>query len=296
MRRLLPLLLGLCLLLCACGGQQQTRSAPAPGPSAAPLPEPSAAPLSPRPSVPVYWEGLLRLRGYDCEGTLYLCPEELGRLFGLAFVSEYDARGFALRLQDWTLEAPAEAEVYVADGRYLYCPEGYRVLQGRVYFPAELCERLFSVRISFDGARAELDASGFQLLRGGEDYYDTHYHVEDLYWLSHIIYAEAGSEPLAGQLGVGSVVLNRVRSELFPPTVMGVVLQRNHRIQFSPVENGRIAAEPDETAMLAACLCLEGYNPVGESLYFINPDLGDSAWFENALEEVVRIGNHVFYS
>ena len=144
--------------------------------------------------------------------------------------------------------------------------------------------------------RADLDSSGFRLLEGGPSYYDTHFHADDLFWLSHIIYAEAHWESLAGQIGVGSVVLNRVKSDLFPQTVMAVVLDREHITQFDPVESGEVTAQPDEQAMLAACLCLEGYNTVGDSLYFVNPERGDETWFENALIPTVTIGHHVFYS
>ena len=57
-----------------------------------------------------------------------------------------------------------------------------------------------------------------------------------------------------------------------------------------------VLAEPDERAVLAACLCLEGYNPVGDSLYFMNPETGDGTWFEHALNPTVTIGHHQFYS
>ncbi len=290
-RLLLSLCLCLTLLLAACGGEQA-----APRPSPEPLPAPTVAPAPLEADVPVYCDGLLRLRGYDAAGTLYLCPEDVCALFGLPAVAESDDRGFRLRLEAWVLEGDAGASVYRVDGRYLYCPEGYRVIGGRLSLPAAAFEKLFGLRLSLEGERAVLDASRFQLLKGGEDYYLTHFHADDLFWLSHIIYAEAHWEVLEGQIGVGNVVLNRVKSELFPATVMAVVLDREHEVQFSPVETGEVLAEPDEQALLAACLCLEGYNTVGESLYFLNPETGDSTWFENALHPTVTIGHHQFYS
>ena len=291
MKRLLPLLLYLCLCLAACTAQQT--SAPT---AETPLLAASPVPVEPWPAVPVYVDGLLTLRGYDCDGELYLCPMELCRLFGIDAEESAEPSGYQLRLPLWTLEAPVDAEVYTADGRYLYCPSGYRSLYNRVYCPADISERLFGVSLSYDGRRADLDSSGFRLLEGGPSYYDTHFHADDLFWLSHIIYAEAHWESLAGQIGVGSVVLNRVKSDLFPQTVMAVVLDREHITQFDPVESGDVTAQPDEQAMLAACLCLEGYNTVGDSLYFVNPERGDERWFENALTPTVTIGHHIFYS
>src|SRR5699024_4807238 len=44
----------------------------------------------------------------------------------------------------------------------------------------------------------------------------------DLNLLSRIIYGEARGEPYEGQVAVGAVVLNRVRSSSFPNTIAGV--------------------------------------------------------------------------
>ncbi len=275
-RRLLCLCLVLPLLSCA-------------------LPKARADGTAP-PGVRVYVDGLLRLRGYDRAGTLFLSAEDVCTLFAIPFEAERTADGYTLRLRGWELSAPAGKEVFTADGRYLYCPEGFGEWDGRVCFPADLIERLFGLRIRFDGQRADVDTSRFQLLRGGEEYYAVHFHPDDLYWLSHIIYSEADREPLAGMIGVGNVVLNRVANESFPPTVMAVVLDKENRIQFSPVETGGVLADPDETSVIAACLVLEGYNTVGGSLYYVNPDLADDSWFREALVPTVTIGHHHFYT
>ena len=286
----------LCLFLLSFAACQKVPSAASPSPSPSPLPVPSAAVPSEWPELPVYIDGLLRLRAYDCEGTLFLCPEDVCALFDLPAEAEIGENGCRLQLEAWTLEAPAGESIFTADGRYLYCPEGYRVIEGRFALPSDAVERLFGLQILQEPGRVVIDASRRQLLEGGENYYLTHFHADDLFWLSHIIYAEAHWEPLEGQIGVGCVVLNRVKSDLFPATVMAVVLDREHEIQFSPVETGEVLAEPDEQAMLAACLCLEGYNPVGDSLYFMNPETGDGTWFEHALNPTVTIGHHQFYS
>lgn len=63
--------------------------------------------------------------------------------------------------------------------------------------------------------------------------------AEDLELLACIIQCEAEGEPYEGKLAVGSVVLNRVASNSFPNTIMGVIYQSG---QFSPVASGRMAA------------------------------------------------------
>ena len=246
--------------------------------------------------VRVYVDGLLRLRGFRAEGILWLCPEDLCALFGVTAEAEVTEDGYRLRLPQGTLEAPADEEVCSLDGRFFYCPEGRREIDGRSCFPADLSLRLFGLTAEDGGDAVWLDASAFRLLRGGQDYYAVHFPHDDLFWLSHIIFAEVGSEPLAAKIGVGSVVLNRVKSELFPSSVMEVVLDASGVQQFDPVGSGRVRNVPDEESLLAACLCLEGYSTVGGSLYFVNPELTDTSWFESALTPVVTIGNCVFYA
>ena len=60
----------------------------------------------------------------------------------------------------------------------------------------------------------------------------------DLDLMAAIIECEAGGEPYVGKVAVGAVVLNRVKSSLFPDTVAGVLYQNR---QFSPVGSGRFA-------------------------------------------------------
>lgn len=64
------------------------------------------------------------------------------------------------------------------------------------------------------------------------------YTNKDVKLLASIIYCEAGCEGYQGQLAVGSVVLNRVESNLFPNSIKGVVYQSG---QFSPVANGALS-------------------------------------------------------
>jgi spore germination cell wall hydrolase CwlJ-like protein len=63
------------------------------------------------------------------------------------------------------------------------------------------------------------------------------YSEADLRLLSAIIYCEAGSESYKGKVAVGIVVMNRVKSNLFPDTVKGVIYQS---YQFTPARNGSL--------------------------------------------------------
>jgi len=110
----------------------------------------------------------------------------------------------------------------------------------------------------------------------------------DLKLLANLIYCEAGGEPYEGKLAVGSVVINRVRSEKFPGTVVGVIYQKK---QFSPVTSGRLDMylaidKANADCYRAAQEAMSGYSNVGNCLFFRTPIDGLVG---------INIGGHVFY-
>ncbi len=99
------------------------------------------------------------------------------------------------------------------------------------------------------------------------------YHA-DLTLLARVIYAEARGESYTGQVAVGAVVLNRVKSALFPNTIAGVVYQKS---AFTCVNDGQINLTPDATAYSAAQDALNGWDPTGGCLYYYNASTAVSA-------------------
>ncbi len=111
----------------------------------------------------------------------------------------------------------------------------------------------------------------------------------DRYLLANLIYCEAGGEPYAGQVAVGSVVINRVLSSVYPDTVTGVIYQNK---QFSPVASGRLALALAESRATARCYqaadeVMSGATNVGNCVYFRTPVDGITPKY--------RIGGHIFY-
>ena len=111
----------------------------------------------------------------------------------------------------------------------------------------------------------------------------------DRYLLANLIYCEAGGEPYEGQVAVGSVVMNRVLSSVYPNTVTGVIYQSR---QFSPVASGRLALALAENRATARCYeaadaVMGGTTNVGNCVYFRTPVDG--------INPKYRIGGHIFY-
>src|SRR6056297_1831043 len=51
---------------------------------------------------------------------------------------------------------------------------------------------------------------------------------DDIILLARIINGEARGEDFKGKVAVGSVILNRIKSNQFPDTIRGVILQKGH--------------------------------------------------------------------
>lgn len=124
---------------------------------------------------------------------------------------------------------------------------------------------------------------------------ESNYDAVDLYWLSHVIYAESGAESMTGQIAVGNVVLNRVKSDEFPNSVPGVVFDRKNGVQFEPVSNGTIYKTPSDASVEAAKRALDGESVVGEALYFFAPKLSQGLWISANRTYLTTIGCHRFY-
>ena len=121
------------------------------------------------------------------------------------------------------------------------------------------------------------------------------YREDEVYWLSKIISAESAGESLLGQIAVGDVILNRVKSNLFPNTIYSVIFDRKYGVQFSPTLDGRIYQNATYTATLAAKICLEGVSLSDDAMYFLNPRVAQSNWIVKNREYAYTIGNHDFY-
>ena len=134
----------------------------------------------------------------------------------------------------------------------------------------------------------ELALSRLAAQSAWRDISEVNFEEGDRYLLANLIYCEAGGEPYAGQVAVGSVVINRVLSSRYPNTVVGVIYQNK---QFSPVASGRLALALANNKATASCYqaadeAMSGITNVGQCVYFRTPIEGLTG---------LRIGGHIFY-
>lgn len=108
--------------------------------------------------------------------------------------------------------------------------------------------------------------------------------------LSRVIYGEARGEPYTGQVAVGAVIMNRVKSSKFPNTISGVIYQSG---AFDAVSDGQINLNPDSTAKKAAQDALNGWDPSYGAIYYFNPSTATNKWIWSR-PLTVTIGKHRF--
>jgi hypothetical protein len=116
----------------------------------------------------------------------------------------------------------------------------------------------------------------------------------ELNCLASAVYFESKGEPLAGQLAVAKVIMNRSTSGRFAPTICGVVKQPS---QFSFVRGGGFPAIRSNSmwrkAVGVAQVAMKGLfvSPAPDALYFhakrVSPRWGK--------HQVAAVGNHLFY-
>ena len=93
---------------------------------------------------------------------------------------------------------------------------------------------------------------------------------DDTRLLAALIYCEAGNETYNGQLAVGAVVMNRVRSGAYPNTISGVIFASG---QFTPALNGKVArvytnGNIPDSCYQAATASINGETNVGGATHF----------------------------
>ena len=296
---LLLLLCFTCLVLCASYvppaelPEEEGAVQPAGEPAAQDTEEPArpAAEAAPEPERPdnvadVYVNGVLRGECLLIEGRSYITLEDFAELTGLKY-----SNGSIGGLKPVLSEDGTWLEV---KERYIWLDSGLQEVSGETLWPLNALGKLFSCAVTWDeeSFSVDIDATALAPLESGSSFYNE----EDVLWLSRIIFAESGNQSMEGMIAVGNVILNRVASPAFPDTVYDVIFDTRYGVQFSPVETGGIYCEPDDEAIIAAKLCLDGANVAGDSLYFVNPDIGADGWFQETRVFVASVGDHDFYA
>ncbi|GMA65390.1 cell wall hydrolase [Alicyclobacillus fastidiosus] len=119
---------------------------------------------------------------------------------------------------------------------------------------------------------------------------------QNLYWMEHIINAEAGGESQEAQVAVGDVIMHRLANGSYGNTVYDVVFQiADGHYQFSCVPNGYIYQTPNASSIAAAQKVLETQDDeVPGALVFYNPSQTPASSWVRTQPTITQIGDLVF--
>ncbi len=118
--------------------------------------------------------------------------------------------------------------------------------------------------------------------------------TSDIQLMARAINGEARGEPYEGQVAVGAVILNRVKSSKFPNTIAGVIYQSG---AFTAVSDGQINVPIEEgsSVLKAARDAMNGWDPTGGAIYYFNPQTATNKWIWSR-PLIKTIGKHRFCS
>ncbi len=120
-----------------------------------------------------------------------------------------------------------------------------------------------------------------------------HYTQAEVDLLARLVRAEAESEPYNAKVGVAAVVVNRVKSDLFPNSIASVIYEKDSGYyQFTPVENGWINKPARDIDRQAALDALKGSDPSHGALYYFD-DSATNKWLWSK-PILARIGHMVY--
>ncbi len=148
------------------------------------------------------------------------------------------------------------------------------------------------VNLILEGSAASAEHTEVNYIKNGTNIQideDVPISLEDFDALCKIVHAEAGCEDLEGRILIANVVMNRVKSDIFPDDVKDVILQVG---QFEPVTRGSYDhSTPDNLTKEAVIKALNGEDLSGGALYFQKSE--SKVW--DTHEYLFRHGSHSFY-
>ncbi len=230
------------------------------------------------------------------EGTTFVPIRFVSHAIGADEVTWDEKTATALiRYGAKTIQLPKDKQYALVNGKKVSVPEGTKLVSNRIYVPVRFVSEQLGCQVDWvkETYTVNIQKPGVTVpeeLVGYRSYTD-----DEIYWLSKIIHAESRGEPMRGKIGVGNVILNRVKSKDYPNTIYGVIFDRKHGVQFSPVLDGSIYHTPYGDSVIAAKRALSGENVVGASLFFLNPITATNHWIPNSRPFYTAIANHHFY-
>lgn len=261
---------------------------PTPSPTPTPTPKPTVSPTPTPRKASIYIDQVCieDVSAVSYKETTYVPFELLVQGLCPDAVITRDQSTVYVSTSDLSVTVNCNLTYVVANGRYLYMPHGTHKSGETLMIPAQILAKALGAQVQEADDGNVYFSSGTDPLLSGAEFYDE----DSLFWLSHIIHAESGNQPLNGKIAVGNVVLNRVKSPIFPNTIYDVLFQKG---QFYDSYSGPITMDPNTESIIAAKLCLDGAVVLSNAYWFNG--VGIPCWASQNKTLIAVICDHAFY-
>ena len=166
------------------------------------------------------------------------------------------------------------------------------IRNGRTYIPLRIASDYLGCEVDWvqDTYTVELYKNNLEV---NEKYkFIPNYTEEDYRLLSKIVQVESSDGSMDMKLAIANVVLNRVKSNLFPNSVSDVIYQIDIYVQFPPAHRESFkTVKPTINSKIAAKNALEGLNNIDKCLFFNNSP------FKSKTDDLYKIieGEYFYY-
>ena len=225
-------------------------------------------------------------------GTTYVALVPMAKELDSSVSVTWDGGSQTVTVRSSKLNLTAKVgQLYlVANGRYLYIPEGVQLVNGRVTVPLSVLTEAFDASLTWNAA------TGVVAVTRGSGALTPRTSIITRTTCSGCAVSftpRAETSLSEGMMAVGNVVLNRVNDPIYPNTIVGVLAQKN---QFTTYQSGKLAYRtPNENSVIAAKLVLDG-GVVEETKGATHFDSCSNSWASRHKTCVAVIGGHRFYA
>ncbi len=203
---------------------------------------------------------------FNKDGITYVTLRSFTDLLNIQDV-EWDGeeRSVGISYSGKSLKFYLDQNIVLVNGREYFIDGQPTLVNGNTMVPLDFIAHNFDCDISWDSLTQSLyvkkEGISIKMNDGG-------YSSEDVLWLARIVQVEGNGTPYDCKLAIANVVLNRVKSGVFPDSVKNVIF---HHGQFPPAyKAGFSESIPRDENIYVAKMALNGDNNISTCLYFNN--------------------------
>jgi len=226
------------------------------------------------------------------DGTTYIVARSLVNALDEEILWDENTRTVTINTKENEIKFIVDDSKVIVNSNEIKTEVSPFIRNGRTYIPLRIVSDYLNCEVNWvqDTYTVELYKNNFKV---NEKYkFIQNYTEEDYRVLSKIVQVESSDASMDMKLAIANVVLNRVKSNLFPNSVSDVIYQIDIYVQFPPAHRESFkTVKPTINSKIAAKNALEGLNNIDKCLFFNNSP------FKSKTDDLYKIieGEYFYY-